>query len=258
MIRFSHTTHFSHIRYTMQRFFLRWQSGGSVSAALSVLCLTILFLLPLSMNTARIEQEKQAAALAPHILRFHILANSDSAEDQALKLEVRDLLLTQISNGIDETSSKEALQSYIADHAEELETSAEEYMKSHGFSYSARVELTQCYFPARQYNNMLIPGGTYDAVRILLGEAKGHNWWCVLYPPLAFSGSGSVEEIPENSADDAAPSTEELSKGSVKGVPSLIPAEDYGWAADRPKAENTVTVHIRLKVLEMLKKKTSP
>lgn len=179
----------------------------------SFLCLLILFLLPISMNTTTARQEEQVSLLSPHILRFHILANSDSDEDQSVKLEVRDLLFKKIyadlqkketrSSEKEVFSFKQELQSYIKEHRTELEEAAEALMKRRGFSYPATIEVTKFRFPDRKYHGSWFPAGTYDAIRVLLGNGKGHNWWCVLYPPLSFSGSEAVKEITDDTLPEA-------------------------------------------------------
>lgn len=187
---------------------------------LSVMCLLLAFLVAMSGLRKRKADAALAARIAPEILRFHVLANSDSPEDQALKLEVKDLLLEEIQNGVqgnlsdkgnveqtdsddnrteDETNeaaeteampeSREAVCRYILEHRESLKRTAEEYMKSRGFDYPAEIRLEQCDFPEKTYGDMTFPAGTYDAVRVLLGEGKGQNFWCVLYPSLCYLDS---------------------------------------------------------------------
>ena len=153
----------------------------------------------LVMSGLRRRDEALAARIAPEILRFHVLANSDSAEDQALKLEVKDMLLAKIQAGLEaeltaasgtesgasaaETSRDQVLQ-YITNHKYALEQDAMTYMESRGYSYPAEIRFETCEFPQKTYGDMTFPAGTYDAVRVLIGEGKGQNFWCVLYPSL--------------------------------------------------------------------------
>lgn len=161
---------------------------------LSILCLLILFLLPFSMNQTTAEEEAAVSALAPETLRFHILANSDSDTDQAVKLEVRDLLLQKMQAEMKtgQRPVKQDFLTYIRKHANELEQTAEAFLTSRGLPYPVRIETGSFRFPAREAAGKIFPAGTYDAIRVLLGDARGHNWWCVLYPPLAFSSSQAV------------------------------------------------------------------
>lgn len=151
---------------------------------LSLSCL--LLALILSMGQVRKEQEALAGRLAPSLLRFHILADSDRNEDQQVKLEVRSLILDYMQNHLDRDAGKEETVQYLKDNKTEVEQLADRYLEEKGFGYQAKLELTNCYFPARAYGDMVFPCGYYDAARITLGSGKGHNWWCVLYPRLCF------------------------------------------------------------------------
>lgn len=177
---------------------------------LSILCLLILFLLPLGMTQTTAEEEAAISALAPDTLRFHILANSDSDTDQAVKLEIRDLLLQKMKEEMTtgQRPVKQDFLTYIRKHANELEQTAEAFLTSRGFPYPVRIETGSFRFPAREAAGSIFPAGTYDAIRVLLGDARGHNWWCVLYPPLAFSGSQAVSSD-GTSQSSAASSTSE-------------------------------------------------
>lgn len=153
---------------------------------------------------ARSRSESLAAGIAPKVLRFHVLADSDSPEDQRIKLAVRDLLLSEIREGFSRFrlssghSEKAELQAYILLHREELELQAEAFMEELGAPGRIRIRLESAYFPTRIYGDMTFPCGVYDAVRVVIGEGKGHNWWCVLYPSLCFTSS-SFAVVPESS-----------------------------------------------------------
>lgn len=144
-----------------------------------------------AMSGIRKHNEALAARIAPDILRFHVLANSDSPEDQALKLEVKDFLLEEIRSGLGETASlsKVYVQDYILDNKTTLETAASAFMAQHGFDYTAEISLETCEFPQKTYGDMTFPAGTYDAVRVILGNGGGQNFWCVLYPSLCYLDS---------------------------------------------------------------------
>lgn len=165
---------------------------------LCLTCLLIAFLL--SMAGRRQSDEAMADRISPEILRFHVLANSDSDGDQQLKLGVRTLLLDSIYEGLGENASLDATKAYVLAHREGLEEEAEAYMKSRGYDYPAHMEVTDCYFPTKTYGDMVFPCGTYEAVRVELGKAKGHNWWCVLYPPLCFTDS-TYAVVPDSSKE---------------------------------------------------------
>lgn len=165
------------------------------------LCLTCLLLAFLfTMAGQRQSDEAMAARIAPEILRFHVLANSDSDEDQQLKLRVRTLLLDSIYEELGENASLDDTKEYVLANKDSLEQEAEDYMKAEGYDYPAHMEVTECYFPTKTYGDMVFPCGTYDAVRVEIGKGKGHNWWCVLYPPLCFVDS-TYAVVPDSSRE---------------------------------------------------------
>lgn len=166
-------------------------------------CLSLtlgLLIFLLAMSGLRRKEEALASRIAPEILRFHVLANSDSAADQTLKLEVKDFILDKLQTGLEteEAASKEVICHYITVRKSALETAAEYYIKEQGFDYKVRVELAQCLFPEKTYGDMTFPAGTYDAVRVLIGQGKGKNFWCVLYPSLCYLDS-TYAIVPESS-----------------------------------------------------------
>lgn len=165
------------------------------------LCLTCLLLAFLfTMAGQRQSDEAMAARIAPEILRFHVLANSDSDEDQQLKLRVRTLLLDSIYEKLGKNASLDDTKEYVLANKDSLEQEAEDYMKAEGYDYPAHMEVTECYFPTKTYGDMVFPCGTYDAVRVEIGKGKGHNWWCVLYPPLCFVDS-TYAVVPDSSRE---------------------------------------------------------
>ena len=165
------------------------------------LCLTCLLLAFLfTMAGQRQSDEAMAARIAPEILRFHVLANSDSDEDQQLKLRVRTLLLDSIYEKLGENASLDDTKEYVLANKDSLEQEAEDYMKAEGYDYPAHMEVTEFYFPTKTYGDMVFPCGTYDAVRVEIGKGKGHNWWCVLYPPLCFVDS-TYAVVPDSSRE---------------------------------------------------------
>ena len=168
--------------------------------SLSFLCFLICFLL--SMSGIRARDEALAADIAPKILRFHVLANSDSAKDQALKLRVKDLLLEKIRDGAaaGQIAGKEELKAYILSESSTLEAAAEDFIHSFGYDYGVRVGIETCRFPVRTYGDMTFPAGMYEAVRVTIGNGAGHNFWCVLYPSLCYTDSVHAS-MPEESKE---------------------------------------------------------
>ncbi len=169
-------------------------------AAYRILSLSLLLLsLLLSMGNLQKRREALADRIAPSILRFHILANSDSETDQVVKLEVRSFLLDYIRDHLPENAdSKEKVSGWLSENKTSLETAASRFLAEKQMPYTAAFFLERTWFPTRVYDDLVIPCGTYDAARLILGKGKGHNWWCVLYPRFCFLDE-ACKEIPEES-----------------------------------------------------------
>ena len=138
------------------------------------------------------------------VLRLHILANSDTAEDQALKLKVRDAVLENYSDIFNAPNTLDEAKQNAANHLDDITALAEKVIAENGYSYSVQVQMVNMYFETRQYDDFTLPAGMYDAVRITIGEAKGHNWWCVLYPPLCVNAAKSSNIINNTMNQDEA------------------------------------------------------
>lgn len=161
---------------------------------ISITCFLLAFLC--SMIWFRQKEENLAGQISPDILRFHVLANSNTKKDQDLKLMVKTYLLEELSET--DAESKEAFCQYITNNKKKLEDEAAAYMQTFGYSYGAEINLTQSYFPTKAYGDIILPAGTYDAVEVRLGEGRGRNWWCVLYPRLCFVDA-SHAVVPDSS-----------------------------------------------------------
>ena len=118
-------------------------------------------------------------------VRIHVLANSDSEADQALKLKVRDKIVERMST-YNAKSKEEALE-YIENDMDKLKEIAEECIKNEGFNNPVTVEIGEESYPTREYEDFSLPAGKYTSLRIIIGNGEGQNWWCVLYPPLCTS-----------------------------------------------------------------------
>lgn len=123
-----------------------------------------------------------AAYAAP--LRLHVVANSDSAADQKVKLAVRDVILRETAAQFDAVLTEAQAEECVRENLDRIVAAANAELRSQGFSYSASAELGRFAFPTRVYSDRTYPAGEYRALRVILGEGKGKNWWCVLYPPL--------------------------------------------------------------------------
>ena len=162
----------------------------------SLACFFTAFLIAVSANTCK--QEADASRIAPYVLRFHILAESNSKTDQELKLKVRDQVLSYIRENAPDHAGKEELASWLLSHKEEVVFKAEQTLADSGCEADVDLNLSHDHFPARTYGNAFFPCGYYDAARITIGKGKGRNWWCVLYPRFCFLDE-ACREIPEES-----------------------------------------------------------
>lgn len=122
--------------------------------------------------------------LQENVLRMHILANSDSEEDQALKLKVRDALLENSDEIFGDCSNIEEAETYVKEKLDLIQDIAEEVIQENGYDYSVKAQVVNMEFDDRVYDDLTMPRGFYDAIRITIGEAEGHNWWCVMYPAM--------------------------------------------------------------------------
>lgn len=140
---------------------------------------------------AKISETQES--LAKEVFRFHVLANSDSEEDQAVKLKVRDAVIdfmrSSMASELHEEPDAKQTKEWAKRHLHELEQVADRVVREEGYSYSSEARVEVCYFPDKQYGDIFFPQGDYEALRVRLGEARGHNWWCVLYPNLCFTGA---------------------------------------------------------------------
>lgn len=135
--------------------------------------------------------------LPNEVLRLHVLANSDSEEDQALKLAVRDRILQEGFAVMDGVSNKEDAIEAAKEAIPALEKAAQEEIRERGYSYPVSIAIEKVYFPTRQYGDTTLPAGKYDALRVVIGSGEGHNWWCVLFPALCLPAAEDTPELSE-------------------------------------------------------------
>lgn len=120
------------------------------------------------------------------MIRFHVIANSDSDEDQALKLKVRDRVVEFISGKLDKSASLGESREIILNNKNKMEYIAKEVVEENNYSYGVVSDLSRENFPDKVYGDVIFPQGEYEAYRIIIGDGKGANWWCVMFPPLCF------------------------------------------------------------------------
>lgn len=124
-------------------------------------------------------------------LRIHVRANSNSDIDQKIKYSVKDAVVAFLTPIVSECDTKEKVEKAMSDNLEKIEQTANEVLKNNGFEYECRAKINNEKFPTRTYGDLTLESGYYDALILELGEGAGDNWWCVVYPPLCFVGSGT-------------------------------------------------------------------
>lgn len=154
--------------------------------------------------------------LETRVVRLHVLANSDSAQDQALKLDVRDAVLAQASMYLTHCHSTQQAKEVLSQHLQLLADTAAQTIAQKGYDYAVKVSLERTYFPTKVYADFSLPAGEYQGLRVEIGRAEGHNWWCVVFPPLCFS---SVSEQSETA----------LRSGLTEDDLALLTGEDQGY-----------------------------
>lgn len=146
----------------------------------------------------------------PGIIRLHVVANSDSPQDQALKLAVRD----EIIKTMEGQETLEDARGYIDSHLDEIEAAAEKVIRERGFDYPASARHKVTFIPEKSYEDLTLPAGNYEALRVTLGRGEGQNWWCVIFPQLCLLGE--TEEKDDAASDGEIAGTKIVLKSRIK------------------------------------------
>ncbi len=132
------------------------------------------------------------------VLRMHVVANSDSEEDQCLKLKVRDAVLEAGKEYFDNSESAAQAEEKLIPVKDELERVAKKVVEENGYDYDVKVNIGNAYFPTKTYDgDVTLPAGEYEAVNVIIGSGQGHNWWCVMFPPMCLPAAESDTELNE-------------------------------------------------------------
>ena len=132
--------------------------------------------------------------LREELLRLHVVGASDSEEDQAVKLQVRDAVLASLEEGLADMTDPKAAYDYVARMLPQVERAANRALAAAGFSETVEVSLTEEAVPTREYDTFSLPAGVYKALRVVIGEGEGKNWWCVVFPQLCMGTEGEFVE----------------------------------------------------------------
>lgn len=139
---------------------------------------------------------------ADNVLRLHVIANSNTSEDQALKLKVRNAVGSIVSELAAGASSAEETEQIVREHIDAIQAAAEEKIREEGYNYPVEIETGEYYFPTKYYTEGALPAGSYEAVRVVIGQGEGENWWCVLFPPLCFSNGTADPELDQEQQEN--------------------------------------------------------
>lgn len=190
--------------------------------------------LGLSVIGAVAYSEQTVKSLSDNLIRLHIIADSDQAIDQEVKLKVRDAVLDYLTGKLDLTNSTEESVTLLQAELPQIQEIAIKVLEENGHEGVAKAEYGAYVFPTKQYENIELPAGTYNALRITLGEGKGQNWWCVVFPPLCFADS-------QNGA---------ISEEADQKLRESLSQEQYDLITTTE--EDTVPVHFKLKLVEVV------
>ncbi len=137
---------------------------------------------------------QQQDVLERKMIRLHVIANSDTEEDQALKLQVRDRVLEDATALLEASSDMQEARGNLENALADIEQTAREEIERQGYDYPVSARLEQTEFPTKEYDGFSLPSGQYLALRVVIGEGAGQNWWCVVYPPLCMASASDLEE----------------------------------------------------------------
>ena len=171
--------------------------------------------------------------LSDGIMRLHIISDSNSEFDTMVKLEVRDAIIKEAGDIFKEVKNKKQCRSLFEENKGDIKKIAERVLKENGLEYGASVIIGKMYVPRKIYDGIILPEGSYEGVTVRLGEAKGQNWWCVVYPPLCFTESTSGE----------------LSEEAKEYLKSTLPPESYSLIS-----EEGINIEYKFKIVELIQK----
>jgi len=137
--------------------------------------------------------DRDCEDIRQNLLRLHVIASGDTQKEQELKLKIRDAILSAGADIFSENDDLIKARSKAEKNIEKLQSIAESTLRSNGYTYPVEIEVAECYFPTRQYENITLPAGKYNAIRVIIGEGKGKNWWCVMFPPMCLPAAKDNE-----------------------------------------------------------------
>lgn len=213
-------------------------SMNKLKIRVTILIVSLITVVSLMMMTISSEAEKIeniSENYKEKLIRFHVIANSDSDEDQALKLKVRDAVISYLQPKLAKSSSIQESEAIIIDEYEALEKISQNIILENGYNYEVKVGITLSNFPAKQYSNIVLPAGEYKALKIVIGEGEGKNWWCVMFPPLCFVSEDNG--VIDKETDDK--------------LREVLTEEEYELIAQKDSKKSS-KVKVKFKIVEIL------
>lgn len=195
----------------------------------------IILMMTITVNSEVNKIDQASESYKEKLIRFHVIANSDTDEDQELKLKVRDGIIKYLEPKLAKSRSIKESESIIKNEYENLEKTSKDIILKNGYNYDVQIGIQYSTFPTKQYSSIVLPAGEYKALKVVIGEGKGKNWWCVMFPPLCF-----VDK--ENGVIDKS-TDEKLKKALTEDEYNLIVQKDE---------KKVSRVEIKFKIVEMI------
>ena len=208
---------------------LSLKKNNTLKVCITVAILIVLSLWLLSYTYA----EDVNAGLSENLVRLHVIANSDSKSDQALKLKVRDAIIEYMKDKLSASQDIDQTKKIINENLLNIENISKDVIKKNNSDYSVKASLGNYNFPTKTYGDIALPAGEYQALRVVIGEGTGANWWCVLFPPLCFIDA-THGTIPDS---------------VKKGLKTSLSAEEYKLITT---SDEEIPVKIKFKLVEFL------
>ncbi|WP_368489522.1 stage II sporulation protein R [Clostridium sp. BJN0013] len=204
-----------------------------------VFIISIISIFTVCSYLIRVKSNNLQGDVASKIIRFHVIANSNSEYDQNLKLKVRDEVLKYMIPKLKDCKNIDDSRKVIKENNKIILNIADRVIKEQGYNYEAKGSLSWVNFPIKSYGNITLPQGTYEAYRIIIGNGRGQNWWCVMFPPLCFvditKGQVSYKKV-----------SDEMKK--------VLTPEEYDMINNNALNMNkTKNIKVKFKILELLK-----
>ena len=196
----------------------------------------IISIMSISISDEVNKIDKNVESYKQKLIRFHVIANSDSDEDQELKLKVRDQIISYLQPKLENSKSIKESEEIITREYDNLYNISKETISENGYDYEVKVGIEYSNFPTKQYSNVVLPAGEYKALKVVIGNGHGKIWWCVMFPPLCFVDDQNG--VIDKSTDDK--------------LQAVLSKDEYNLITTKNKEEGS-TVKLKFKIVEVVK-----